>query len=125
MLQIHRLRRASEDSKQFYPVPPRLNSPRLPENTLLPVQTIRSALINLLISEYLQILMLRRVKCSKMLVSSAQFLGSFDEDTLRLSSTANRVDDDQQGLSPKIGDTGPCVRWAIAQFKTLVYLFSL
>jgi hypothetical protein len=43
MLQMHRLRRAKEDSKQFYPVPPRLNTARLPENTLLPAQTIHSA----------------------------------------------------------------------------------
>jgi hypothetical protein len=90
MLQIHRLRRASEDSKQFYPVPPRLNSPRLPKNTLLPVQTIPSASRNLVISEYLRVIVLRRVKCNKMQVSGAHFLGSFDEGTL-----ANRVEDDQ------------------------------
>jgi hypothetical protein len=81
MLQTHRLRRASEDSKQFYPVPPRLNSPRLPENTLLPVQTVHCASGNRDILEYLDISVLRKVKCNTMLVSGAQFLGSFDECT--------------------------------------------
>jgi hypothetical protein len=83
MLQMHRLRRAREDSKLFYAVLPRLNTPSLPENTLLPTQTIHSALVNSMISKYSRFSALRRVNPAKVPFFGAQFLGSFDECTLR------------------------------------------
>jgi len=43
MLQMHRLRRATEDSKQFHALPRCLASPRLPESARLPAQTTQQA----------------------------------------------------------------------------------
>lgn len=38
---VLQMRRAREDSNCFYAFPPRLNSVRVPENTLLPAQTLQ------------------------------------------------------------------------------------
>lgn len=83
MLQMHRLRRATEDSNPFHGLPWGLDSPRLPPNTPWSAQTVRP---DQRISETSQILFEMRFKppscAANAQVLAAQFFGSFDERTL-------------------------------------------
>ena len=106
MLQMHRLRRAREDSKQFHALPRCLASPRLPEIPRLPAQTMqRSPLHQMSLGNPIFTTPMS-VYGVRTCVSHCALLGKLRQRyAMTAFGRANHSGGDQSGLlSPKIGE---------------------